>query len=36
MALEDGPLGYQKFHDEQDSYTKIVLKPGQAAGATAA
>jgi threonine dehydrogenase-like Zn-dependent dehydrogenase len=36
MPLEDGPLGYQKFHDEQDSYTKIVLKPGQAAGATAA
>ncbi len=28
MALEDGPLGYQKFHDEQDTYTKIVLKPG--------
>ena len=28
MALEEGPDGYQKFHDEQDTYTKIVLKPG--------
>jgi threonine dehydrogenase-like Zn-dependent dehydrogenase len=28
MPLEDGPLGYQKFHDEQDTYTKIVLKAG--------
>lgn len=28
MALEDGPEGYRKFHDEQDSCTKIVLKPG--------
>lgn len=33
MALEDGPVGYQKFHDEQDKYTKIVLKPGQSAKA---
>ena len=31
MGLEEGPEGYQKFHDEQDTYTKIVLKPGQAA-----
>ncbi|MGN6500694.1 MAG: glutathione-dependent formaldehyde dehydrogenase, partial [Tsuneonella sp.] len=31
MPLEAGPEGYQKFHDEQDTYTKIVLKPGQAA-----
>jgi threonine dehydrogenase-like Zn-dependent dehydrogenase len=31
MGLEEGPDGYQKFHDEQDTYTKIVLKPGQAA-----
>lgn len=30
MALEDGPEGYRKFHDEQDSCTKIVLKPGMA------
>lgn len=28
MALADGPEGYRKFHDEQDTYTKIVLKPG--------
>jgi threonine dehydrogenase-like Zn-dependent dehydrogenase len=28
MALEDGPEGYKKFHDDQDNYTKIVLKPG--------
>lgn len=28
MALGDGPEGYRKFHDEQDSCTKIVLKPG--------
>lgn len=27
MDLRDGPQGYQKFHDEQDRYTKIVLKP---------
>lgn len=30
MALSDGPEGYRKFHDEQDSCTKIVLKPGMA------
>lgn len=29
MGLEDGPKGYEKFHDEQDTYTKIVLKPGE-------
>jgi len=28
MALEEGPEGYRKFHDDQDNYTKIVLKPG--------
>jgi threonine dehydrogenase-like Zn-dependent dehydrogenase len=28
MPLEQGPEGYQKFHDEQDTYTKIVLKTG--------
>lgn len=27
MALGEGPEGYRKFHDEQDRYTKIVLKP---------
>jgi len=31
MSLDEGPEGYEKFHDEQDTYTKIVLKPGQAA-----
>ncbi|MES2492940.1 MAG: zinc-dependent alcohol dehydrogenase [Pseudomonadota bacterium] len=31
MGLEDGPTGYQKFHDDQDNYTKIVLKPGASA-----
>ena len=33
MPLEAGPEGYQKLHDEQDTYTKIVLKPGMAAAA---
>jgi threonine dehydrogenase-like Zn-dependent dehydrogenase len=33
MALEDGPEGYRKFHDDQDNYTKIVLKPGMAKAA---
>ena len=33
MALEDGPEGYAKFHDDQDNYTKIVLKPGMAKAA---
>ncbi|WP_408587888.1 zinc-dependent alcohol dehydrogenase [Novosphingobium sp.] len=28
MPLSEGPVGYRKFHDEQDVYTKIVLKPG--------
>ena len=28
MPLEEGPVGYQKFRDEQDTYTKIVLKTG--------
>ncbi len=28
MALEEGPQGYKRFHDDQDTYTKIVLKPG--------
>lgn len=28
MPLEDGPEGYRRFHDDQDNYTKIVLKPG--------
>jgi len=28
LGLEDGPEAYRKWHDEQDNYTKIVLKPG--------
>jgi len=36
MPLEDGPKGYQKFHDEQDNYTKIILKPGVWQGKQAA
>ncbi|WP_294319907.1 zinc-dependent alcohol dehydrogenase [uncultured Sphingomonas sp.] len=27
MALENAPEGYRKFHDEQNSCTKVVLKP---------
>ncbi|HYD13395.1 MAG TPA: zinc-dependent alcohol dehydrogenase [Allosphingosinicella sp.] len=27
-SLEDGPALYRKWHDEQNDYTKIVLKPG--------
>lgn len=30
MPLSAGPEGYKKFHDEQDTCTKIVLKPGMA------
>jgi threonine dehydrogenase-like Zn-dependent dehydrogenase len=33
MALEDAPKGYKMFHDEQDTCTKIVMKPGMAAAA---
>ncbi len=36
MPLEDGPKGYQKFHDDQDNYTKIILKPGVWQGKQAA
>lgn len=28
MPLDQGPYGYRQFKDEQDTYTKIVLKPG--------
>jgi len=31
MALEEAPNGYRLFHDQQNDYTKIVLKPGQLA-----
>jgi threonine dehydrogenase-like Zn-dependent dehydrogenase len=27
-SLEDGPALYQKWHSEQNDYTKIILKPG--------
>jgi threonine dehydrogenase-like Zn-dependent dehydrogenase len=27
-SLEDGPDMYRHWHDDQDRYTKIVLKPG--------
>lgn len=33
MPLGQAPEGYKKLHDEQDTYTKIVLKPGMAAAA---
>jgi threonine dehydrogenase-like Zn-dependent dehydrogenase len=32
-GLDAGPELYQKWHDEQDAYTKIVLKPRMAAAA---
>jgi len=32
MALEDAAKGYKLFHDEQNTTTKIVLKPGKAIG----
>ena len=28
LPLEDGPRGYKCFHDKQDSWTKVILKPG--------
>ena len=31
-SLEDGPEMYKHWHDEQNDYTKIVLKPGMAKG----
>jgi threonine dehydrogenase-like Zn-dependent dehydrogenase len=31
LPLDDAPHGYKMFHDHQDEYTKIVLKPGMAA-----
>jgi threonine dehydrogenase-like Zn-dependent dehydrogenase len=27
-SLEEGPALYAKWHDEQNDYTKIILKPG--------
>jgi threonine dehydrogenase-like Zn-dependent dehydrogenase len=31
-SIEDGPEMYRHWHDEQNDYTKIVLKPGMAKG----
>ena len=28
MPLEQAPHGYKMFHDHQNEYTKVVLKPG--------
>ena len=28
LPLDQAPRGYQCFHDEQDTWTKVVLKPG--------
>jgi threonine dehydrogenase-like Zn-dependent dehydrogenase len=33
MGLEDAPKGYKLFHDEQNTTTKIVLKPDMMAAA---
>lgn len=35
MGLDEGPEGYKHFKEEQDTYTKIVLKPGMAATSAA-
>jgi threonine dehydrogenase-like Zn-dependent dehydrogenase len=32
-SLEDGPDMYKHWHDDQNAYTKIVLKPGMTPGA---
>jgi threonine dehydrogenase-like Zn-dependent dehydrogenase len=28
LSLEDAPTGYKNFHDKQNEWTKVVLKPG--------
>lgn len=33
LPLEDAALGYKGFKEQQDSWTKVVLKPGMAASA---
>lgn len=33
LPLEEAPTGYKNFKEEQDSWTKVVLKPGMAASA---
>jgi threonine dehydrogenase-like Zn-dependent dehydrogenase len=27
LSLEDAPNGYKNFHDRQDEWTKVVLRP---------
>ncbi|MEL7721033.1 zinc-dependent alcohol dehydrogenase [Citromicrobium bathyomarinum] len=34
LPLEDAARGYKNFREDQDSWTKVVLKPGMEAGAT--
>lgn len=29
LPLEKGPEGYKNFHDDQNEWTKVVLKPGE-------
>lgn len=33
LPLDEGPVGYKNFKEQQDSWTKVVLKPGMAAAA---
>jgi len=33
LPLDQGPVGYKNFKEQQDSWTKVVLKPGMAAAA---
>ncbi len=34
LSLEDAPTGYRNFHGKQNEWTKVVLTPGAAAGAS--
>ena len=34
LPLEDAARGYKNFREDQDSWTKVILKPGMEAGAT--
>ena len=27
LSIEDAPTGYKNFHDKQDEWTKVVLRP---------
>ena len=27
LSLEDAPTGFKNFHDDQDEWTKVVLRP---------